>query len=95
MNAIRQWHWFKVGSALLPSAFAEDTELDVLPGGWYTNVVERPLFAAPFLELEREPSLWERLARLRSMIPVGERGRLPADAAQNVDEYLYGTSAEE
>lgn len=88
VNVNRRWPWFKIGSALSPSAFAEDAELVVLPDGWSTNVVERPLFAGQFLELEREPSLWERLASLRSMIPEEERGWLPADAAQNIDEYL-------
>lgn len=81
-----RWPRFKIGSAFLPSSF----ELAAtLPGGWSTNVLEAPLFADEVFVLVQKQSLWDKLARLRSMIPAEERSRYPTDGARNLDKYLY------
>ncbi len=87
--------WPKLGSAVLLSSFAEEVEVGVPMGGWSTNVAESPLFVGQLLAHGKRPSLWEKLARLRNMIPEEERQRYPADAARNLDKYLYGTSSPE
>lgn len=88
-----RWPVFKVGSTLLVPSLAEEVELsETLPNGWSTNVLEKPLFAGQVF-LRRKPSLWDKLARLRTMIPPEERSRYPADGARNLDRYLYGSTS--
>jgi hypothetical protein len=81
------WPFFKTGSALLALTFAEEVQLT---NAWWC-VLEKPFFAGQVLAAEPKPSLWEKLARLRSMIPAEERRKYPADSARNLDKYLYGS----
>lgn len=80
---------WKQPSGLSMKTFAEFEEAmrQAVPGGWSSNVVEVPLFQE---EVIMKPSLWERLAKLRDIVPAAERTRMPKDAAQNLDKYLYG-----
>lgn len=36
--------------------------------------------------------IWERIVDAASAIPEDERKRLPSDASENLDHYLYGAS---
>lgn len=87
--------WPKAGSTVLAPSFAEEVDVIVSVGGWSTNVAESPLFASQILAPAKRSTLWEKLARLRGMIPDEERRRYPADAARNIDRYLYGNSQAE
>ena len=82
------WPYFKTGSALRASSFAEEVELT---NDWWC-VLERPFFAGQVLAVRPKPSLWDKLARLRNMIPAEERRKYPADSARNLDKYLYGST---
>jgi len=81
------WPPFKTGSALQALGFAEEVELT---NAWSTSVLQKPLFAGQVLAIRPKPSLWDKLAQLRSMIPAEERRRHPTDGARNLDKYLYG-----
>ena len=37
------------------------------------------------------PSAWRELVRIGDSLPKEERERLPADASENLDHYLYGS----
>ena len=82
------WPPFKTGSALQALSFAEEVEL---PNAWWC-VLENPFFAGQVLAVRPKPSLWDKLARLRSMIPAEERRKYPTDSARNLDRYLYGST---
>jgi hypothetical protein len=82
------WPFFKTGSALQALSFAEEVEL---PNAWWC-VLEKPSFADQVLAVRPKPSLWDKLARLRSMIPAEERRKYPTDSARNLDKYLYGST---
>jgi hypothetical protein len=83
------WPPFKIGSALQALSFAEEVEL---ANAWYTSVLEKPLFAGQVLAVRPKPSLWDKLAQLRSMIPAEERQKYPTDGARNLDKYVYGST---
>jgi len=82
------WPFFKTGSALRALSFAEEVEL---PNAWWC-VLERPFFAGQVLAVRPKPSLWDKLAQLRSMIPAEERQKYPTDGARNLDKYVYGST---
>ena len=81
------WPYFKTGSAVKASSFAEPVEV---PNMWWC-ASEKPFFAGQILGRRPKPSLWDKLAQLRSMIPAEERRKYPADGARNLDTYLYGS----
>jgi len=81
------WPFFKTGSALQALSFAEEVELT---NAWWC-VLEKPFFAGQVLAAEPKPSLWDKLARLRNLIPAEERRKYPTDSARDLDRYLYGS----
>jgi hypothetical protein len=54
-------------------------------GTFARAVLEEKLAAAPIA-----PPAWRQLVEIGDSLPDEERARLPADAATNLDHYLYG-----
>jgi len=81
------WPYFKTGSAVKASSFAEPVEL---PNMWWC-ALEKPFFAGQVLAVKPKPSLWDKLAQLRSMIPAEEQRKYPTDGARSLDKYAYGS----
>src|SRR3990170_2599364 len=77
------WPPFKTGSALQALGFAEEVELANV---WSTSVLGKPLFAGQVFAMRPKPSLWDKLAQLRSMIPAEERRKHASQLRELVPE---------
>jgi hypothetical protein len=80
----------EIPDTLEPALKAKADERGVSASSYAREVLERDLRSPEIQDKANEAPIWEVVMEIVSCVPDEVFDRLPADAASQVDHYLYG-----